>query len=661
MGDEVLKHVARCIDRFITPLGGICCRVTADNFAVLYPSALMDTEMLRQNHRDTTAPACLSRPISIRIGRYIVADKTLSASAMYDRATLAEVSVRGRYDVYIARYDESMRTEILREQEVVNEMNGALAGGQFEVWFQPQFNHSSGALIGAERLVRWRHPKKGLIAPSEFIPIFERNGFIYELDKYVWEQACAYIRKWLDEGRAPLPVSVNVSRYDLFRTDLIEIIAEMAKKYEIPADLLRFEITESAFAESPEQIIDVVESLIRKGFAVEIDDFGSGYSSLNTLKDVPADILKLDMRFLESGRNSERGGNILESVVRMAKWLGMPVIAEGVETIEQADYLKSIGCYYIQGYLYARPMPASDYEAFVVRFCREKEMITLSTVQTLDNNTFWDPGSMETLIFNSYVGGACIFEYHNGKPELLRINDTYAAELGGNLTAEEAHALDLGQYLDEQNRACLMDNIRQAIQTGKESACEVVLVGLNGAEKRTYIRATVRVIASAGSRYLLYCSIFNMTELRETERKEREATKQLLTMMDDTPGGFCRIELHPEGPPAILYANDGFCELLGMTRAEVMQAYGKDAWGCVHPDDSDLAAASRKMAFDGGRFTARCRLRRGDGAYVAVMVFGRFAETDAGELYLNAYFTELPDGLWTQTRQTGPSDNTPAA
>lgn len=454
MGDEVLKHVARCIDRFITPLGGICCRVTADNFAVLYPSALMDTEMLRQNHRDTTAPACLSRPISIRIGRYIVADKTLSASAMYDRATLAEVSVRGRYDVYIARYDESMRTEILREQEVVNEMNGALAGGQFEVWFQPQFNHS---------------------------------------------------------------------------------------------------------------------------------------------------------------------------------------------------------------YLYARPMPASDYEAFVVRFCREKEMITLSTVQTLDNNTFWDPGSMETLIFNSYVGGACIFEYHNGKPELLRINDTYAAELGGNLTAEEAHALDLGQYLDEQNRACLMDNIRQAIQTGKESACEVVLVGLNGAEKRTYIRATVRVIASAGSRYLLYCSIFNMTELRETERKEREATKQLLTMMDDTPGGFCRIELHPEGPPAILYANDGFCELLGMTRAEVMQAYGKDAWGCVHPDDSDLAAASRKMAFDGGRFTARCRLRRGDGAYVAVMVFGRFAETDAGELYLNAYFTELPDGLWTQTRQTGPSDNTPAA
>ena len=163
--------------------------------------------------------------------------------------------------------------------------------GQFEVWFQPQYNHESGALIGAEALVRWRHPVRGLIPPIEFIPIFERNGFIYEMDKYVWRQVCILLRRWLDEEREPVPVSVNISRYDLLRGDLLEVLNDLIERYCIPIELLRIEITETAFSEAGGRIIAVVKQLIERGFTVEIDDFGSGYSSLNTLKDVPASIL----------------------------------------------------------------------------------------------------------------------------------------------------------------------------------------------------------------------------------------------------------------------------------------------------------------------------------------------------------------------------------
>ena len=170
------------------------------------------------------------------------------------------------------------------------------------------------------------------------------------MDKYVWEQTCIALKHWTEAGFELLPISVNISRYDIHRDDLIEVISGLVSRYDIPVSMLRLEITESVFSQSSDRIIYVVREFQRLGFTMEIDDFGSGYSSLNTLKDVPADVVKLDMRFLEGDGQTGRGGNILESIVRMTRWLGMSVIAEGVETIEQADFLKSIGCIYVQGY-----------------------------------------------------------------------------------------------------------------------------------------------------------------------------------------------------------------------------------------------------------------------------------------------------------------------
>ena len=195
-GDDILRHIANIFRSGFEPAGGICCRVAADDFAVLYPRSFMESDELEQIRKQAALLGGSIRPVTFSIGRYVIDDLSLSVSAMYDRAVLAETSVKGRYDTHIAQFDKSMRDRLLREQQIVTEMNKALEEGQFEAWLQPQYNHVSGALIGAEALVRWRHPENGLlIPPGEFIPVFERNGFIYEMDKYVWQIGRASCRE----------------------------------------------------------------------------------------------------------------------------------------------------------------------------------------------------------------------------------------------------------------------------------------------------------------------------------------------------------------------------------------------------------------------------------------------------------------------------------
>ncbi|MDO4540216.1 MAG: EAL domain-containing protein, partial [Syntrophomonadaceae bacterium] len=618
-GDEVLKYVAETFRNGFEPMGGLCARIMADNFAILYPRSHMDSEKIMEIRRAAAQVRGLTQPIAFSIGRYIVNDRSLSVSAMYDRASLAEASVKARFDVQVAEYSESMRDDLLHEQRIINEMNHALESGQFEVWLQPQYNHSSGALIGAEALVRWIHPDQGIMAADDFIPIFERNGFIYDMDKYVWEQTAILLRKWLDEGRPLLPVSVNVSRYDVFRDDFYDTITWLVEKYAIPVDLFRLEITESAFAKSAQQIMDMVKRLIDYGFIIEIDDFGSGYSSLNTLKDIPANVLKLDMRFLENNENSMRGGNILQSIVRMAKWLGMLVIAEGVETKVQADYLRSIGCVYIQGYFYAKPMPVHEYEELAAHSNKEQETTVLETVETLDNDAFWDPQSMETLIFNSYVGGACIFEYNDGNIEILRINEKYAQELGGgHLSMEEALAIDIVEYMDQSNAATINGCVKDAINTDTESACEVRMRGLPGNSGYTYLRITIRVIARAGAHMLFYCSIINMTAQREAEQNERTLSDQMQIIMNNVNGGVSAVTIDANNTVRFAFANDRYYSMLGYTR-EQFHAELPNAFNVLHPDDIEriqekVAGVLRNRQSD--FYEYRCIKRDGGIIYV---------------------------------------------
>lgn len=253
---------------------------------------------------------------------------------------------------------------------ILNSMDAALENHEFKVYLQPKCNMHTGLVVGAEALVRWEHPQRGLISPGSFIPIFERNGFIKKLDVYIWEETAAWLRRWLDAGHPATPVSVNISRIDVYEMDVCQILLDLLGKYSLDPRLLELEITESAYAEQPELIIQTMERLMGHGFTVLMDDFGSGYSSLNILKDVPVDVLKLDRAFFNGGGVEDRRGKyVVENVITLAQALDMRTVSEGVETPSQVEFLSQAGCDMVQGFVFSRPVTPEAFERLA--FCAQ--------------------------------------------------------------------------------------------------------------------------------------------------------------------------------------------------------------------------------------------------------------------------------------------------
>ena len=363
VGDKLLKYIANIYSNVNLPLC-VSGRLHSDNFVVLFKYTEENCKHFIESLQVMASSFSLDYRVVLNFGLYRIKDEDRDkpVSVMSDRAGLALKKAKGNYLVLYGEYDDDMRQDLVAEQAIVNEMGKALQQREFVLYLQPKYELANETIIGAEVLVRWQNAQRGFVSPGEFIPIFEHNGFIFNLDQYVWEESCRLLRKWLDEGRSPLPVSVNVSRVSMCSENLVGIFKNLIKKYNLPKHLLELEITESAYIDNPEYIIEVTKALQREGFVILMDDFGSGYSSLNMLKNLPVDVLKIDLKFLDSVDSSGRGGNILNSVVRMAQWLDIPVIAEGVETRNQVDFLKSIGCNWVQGFYYSKPVPVNEYE-----------------------------------------------------------------------------------------------------------------------------------------------------------------------------------------------------------------------------------------------------------------------------------------------------------
>lgn len=298
-------------------------------------------------------------------GIYLIQDREMEVDAIFDNASIAATQCKENYMIHEALFTKEMNDKVKHEQSVIDEMSKALDEGQFIVYFQPKYDLEGYNPGGAEALVRWRKPDGTIVSPGEFIPIFEKNGFITKLDFYVWEKVCQFIRQELDEGREPAPISVNVSRVNLYNPNFLESLIDLVEKYKILPRYLHLELTESAFSDSAERIQDAVKYLHKAGFTILMDDFGSGYSSLNVLKDVDLDVLKIDMKFFSKGGTQEKGAKIIEAVIKMAEALDMTVIAEGVEDKEQVEFLTKVGCDYIQGYYFAKPMPEEQYKKLI--------------------------------------------------------------------------------------------------------------------------------------------------------------------------------------------------------------------------------------------------------------------------------------------------------
>lgn len=295
----------------------------------------------------------------LAFGVYLVTEKTTEIRHMGDSASLARKTIKGNALQNIAFYKEDLKSTLYSRKFVEDNMGNALQTGQFVMYLQPKYSIADNEMIGAEALVRWIHPELGTISPINFIPVLEENGFIVKLDEYMWEQACIAIRRWIDEGKKPVPISVNVSRVHLLKDQLIITLKNLLEKYRIPRELLELEITETV---QNINIDRVIRSLKKEGYTLLMDDFGSGASSLNTLKNTPFDVIKIDREFLNDFIESERGQKIIAHTIHMTKDIGLDLIAEGVETKEQAAFLQDCGCDMAQGYYYAKPMPISNFD-----------------------------------------------------------------------------------------------------------------------------------------------------------------------------------------------------------------------------------------------------------------------------------------------------------
>lgn len=363
-GDKLLRYIGKFLKEINLPLC-VSGRLYADNFVVCYEAGKGDSRRMIDTLQMVADSFAINNRTILSFGLYRIDDKTLPVSVMCDRANMALWKAKGNFKNPYCEYDEKMRQQVLKEQKIINAMEMAIQNKEFTLYLQPKYDIEKGTIIGAEALVRWISLENGFISPGDFIPVFENNGFVYEVDKFIWEESCRYLRKWLDEGREVHPISVNVSRIDLYDPKLVQHLVDLREKYQLPSQYLELEITESAYTEDPEQIITITRQLREAGFVILMDDFGTGYSSLNMLKDIQIDVLKLDMGFLKSSDYSAKGGNILTAILKMAESLKMQTIAEGVETKEQVEFLKSIGCKYVQGFYYSKPLPVGEFEKLI--------------------------------------------------------------------------------------------------------------------------------------------------------------------------------------------------------------------------------------------------------------------------------------------------------
>ena len=534
VGDKLILHIADVLSENVSE-GDIISHPGSDRF--MFFARAKGERLQKMVDKILTDISDFDVPFEIacNMGIYVTGGKVHSVDTMIDRAVLAQSKIKGSYTIKYNYYTEELRNTMLGEQEIVGMMSAALANKHFIVYYQPQYNHSTGMLLGAEALVRWKHPEKGIISPGVFIPIFERNGFITKLDLYVFEQVCAFLRKCIDNDIYAVPISTNFSRHDIFLPNFVESLEEIRTRYDVPVKYLRVEITESAVMGSSTAVNQVVQKLHDYGYVVEMDDFGSGYSSLNVLKDIELDVIKLDMMFMSEHSESKKGGTILSSIVRMAKWLRMPVIAEGVETIKQADFLRSIGCNYIQGYLYSRPIPEEEFVEMLSGNTVGIAVPQMRLIDTFNSCDFWDPRSQETLIFSNYVGAAAIFDYHDGKMEILRVNQKYLQELGMNLSEKDIIDTYLAEVLDEESKRIHTEMLEKAIVTMEEQECEVwcnVQSPCCGTE-RICLRICVKLIGKSEDNYLFYANIRNITaektkfsELEDMDKRFRVASEQ---------------------------------------------------------------------------------------------------------------------------------------
>lgn len=423
-GDTVLRRVAEVLSEFVTERHGIYGRIGSDRFVCCFSKEFYSEAEIRKHLSFIIREEGKEYCAHMQVGVYVITERNIDVIKMCDRALMALKSIKGHYNEKFAIYSENECYNLIETQQLISDMDASIVNKDFKIVVQPVYRIKDNTMVSGEVLVRWEHPRLGLLMPGRFIPIFEKNYVVTKLDKYVWEEACILIRRMMDSGEGVIPLSINVSRVDLLLEDVVKILEELVRKYDIPHKYLRIEITESAYMDNPDKLIDTIRDLKAQGFTVLMDDFGAGYSSLNTLKDLSFDVLKIDKKLIDEIDNSDKAGSVVISIIRMARWLGMKVVAEGIEKCSQANLLRTIGCDYLQGYLYSKPV---DVEMFL---SKKGEIVKIANMQIKDlidlDKIIATKDLYTRMFFEELIGPLAMFELEGEEFRFIEANEEFS-------------------------------------------------------------------------------------------------------------------------------------------------------------------------------------------------------------------------------------------
>lgn len=641
-GDELLIGIANKLNSFVCDeTNYIAGYINNDHFVFLTQlDNVKGKEEKIYDWYSNLAQSVLKRfSIQVNLG-FVEVESNKSIEGCCDDAMLAIRSIKDDYSKHYAWYDNVMKQKYLEYSIITNAMHDALKNNEFVPYFQPQYDYETGEMIGTEALVRWLSPK-GLISPNKFIPVFEQNGFINELDTYILNKVCEYIRLWKDEGLDVPSISINISRRDMYSTTLIHTILTTIRKYNLEPKDIHIEITESAYMENRQINDEIIRNLKKEGFCVEMDDFGSGYSSLLALKDFPFDLIKLDMGFLQDTDEIGKSGKVLTSIIKLAHQIDLPILAEGVEEKRQADFLKSIGCHLMQGFLFSKPLTKDDYHE-LLKNQKSVEHKQNNFVDIIDKSVdFLDVRTQEALLFNSFVGGALILEYREGKMEILRSNDKFFEEI--NVPKKVWDKTDLYTILSDADYKRFLSMLNKAIDTNSEQG-DVYYTKLFGND--LWIKVRVRCLAKKAYSFIFYCDIENITSQQLLYKKNQELYKTLSSVVNNVPCGIVKCKYENQ-KFKVAYISEGYYTMRGYSKEEIIKLIDEDITNCVHPADKEMVRKSLNECVTTGKgFEISYRVLHKDGHYIWIRVKASY---DIEENFLYSYCSDISKDVMMKT------------
>ena len=441
-----------------------------DDFAILMPYDEVIINRVFEDIRSFTISFGSSVGFMPAFGICFI-DNVETIMETYNHASVACFYAKSDVKKRIYLYNPNMHSKSEQEYRILVNFIDSLKNNEVSFHLQPQYRISTKKIVGAESLARWCF-KGEMVSPAEFVPVLEKYGFITDLDKYIWEEVCKYLKKWIDNGNKPVPISVNVSKTDIYTIDVPAYFNKLIRQYRLNPSLIKIEITESAYSDDSSEVSEVVKKLRALGFIVMMDDFGSGYSSLNMLGNINVDVIKLDAKFLDLNDESKKGIRILESIVSMTKVIGLPVVVEGVETKAQCDFLEGLGCRYVQGYYFSRPMPVSEFDKMIAdpENIDDRGFIALHNEQFsirefLDHNIYSDS------MLNNIIGAVAFYSWHDDDIDIIRFNQQFHESV--NVPDFDQKLLSIQKLMPEEDIQKIYRVLQEAIDNRLNGAREL--------------------------------------------------------------------------------------------------------------------------------------------------------------------------------------------